>query len=133
MNRIIQIICYLSVAFFSGSIVAASNFDSSKPLVCAIIEVLDCDIYNECARVNANAVNLPDIFRMDIKKKEMVGADRTTKIQHVTHNEGGIILQGTSDYGRAWSVVLSESTGKYTGAVAGDEFGFIIFGSCLAD
>ena len=133
MNRIIQIICYLSVAFFSGSIVAASDFDGSKSLICAIVEVLDCDVYNECARVNANAVNLPDIFRMDIKKKEMVGADRATKIQHVTHNEEDIILQGTSDYGRAWSVVLSQSTGKYTGAVAANDFGFLIFGSCLPD
>ncbi len=85
-------------SLFSGTVVAASDFDTSKPLVCAIFEVLDCDVYNECACVNANAVNLPDMFRMNIKK------------------EGN---------GRAWSVVLSESTGKFTGAVAAEDFGFL--------
>lgn len=132
MNRIFQILGCLTLTFCSVS-VSATDFDGSKPLVCAIIEVLDCDIYHECARVNANAVNLPDIFRMDIKKKELIGANRTTKITHITHEEGRVILQGSSGNGRGWSVVLTENTGKITGAVAGDDFGFIIFGSCLPD
>lgn len=132
MIRFFKILGCLAIVFCSGSGMA-SDFNGSKPLVCAIVEVMDCDIHNECARVNANAVNLPDIFSMDIKKKEMSGANRATKIQHVTHNEGNLILQGTSDLGRAWSVVLSESTGKFTGAVAAEDFGFLIFGSCIVD
>jgi len=132
MNRFIQIICYLSLVFCSGSVIA-SDFDGSKPLVCAIVEVLDCGLLDRCERVNPELVNLPDIFWMDIKKKEMKGGDRTTKIQQVTHEEESVILQGTSGNGRGWSVLLSESTGKFTGAVAGVEFGFLIFGSCAVD
>ena len=133
MNRFISIFFYASLLFFSGSSLANAAFDSSKPLVCAIVEVFDCDVQFECDRVNANSVNLPDIFRMDIQKKEMSGADRSTKIQHLTHEEGRVILHGTSENGRGWSVSLSESTGKFTGAVAADEFGLLIFGSCIAD
>ena len=70
---------------------------------------------------------------MDIKKKTMSGGDRSTKITQVTHQEGSVILQGTSENGRGWSVLLSEVNGKFTGAVAGYEFGFLLFGSCVED
>ena len=132
MNRFIQIIFYFGVVLCSESVMA-SDFDSSKPLVCAIVEVLDCGLQDQCNRVNPEFVNLPDIFRVDIKKKEMAGAGRTTKIQHVTHEEGNLLLQGTSGTGRAWSLMLSESTGKFTGAVAANGFGFLVFGSCVLD
>lgn len=132
MNRIFVVLGCLTLTICSMS-VNASGFDSSKPLVCAIIEVQDCDIYSQCARVNANAVNLPDIFRMDIKKKELIGAERNAKIQHVTQEDGRIVLHGTSENERGWTVSMSESTGQFTGAVAGDGFGFVLFGSCLTD
>ncbi len=133
MHRFIQIICTLSCVFCTGSVVAASDFDGSKPLVCAIVEVLDCGLQDKCDRVNPEFVNLPDIFKMNINKKEISGGDRTTKIQQVTHEEGNVILQGTSGNGRGWSMLLSGDTGKFTGAVAGYEYGFLVFGSCIAD
>jgi len=132
MNRFIQMICYMSLVCCSGSLIA-KDLDVSQPLVCAIVEVLDCGLQDKCDRVDPQFVNLPDIFRMDVKKKEMKGGDRTTKIQQVTHEEGSVILQGTSGIGRGWSVLLSESTGKFTAAVAGYEYGFLVFGSCVAD
>ena len=133
MNRFIQIICYLSLVFCSGSSIAASDFDGSKPLVCAIVEVLDCGLQDKCDRVNPEFVNLPDIFKINFNNKEMSGADRTTSFKHLVHEEGNTIIQGTSGNGRGWSLLLSEQTGKFTGAVAGVEYGFLIFGSCTLD
>ena len=132
MNRLIKVICFLSLVCCSGASLA-KDFDVAQPLVCAIVEVLDCGLQDKCDRVDPQFVNLPDIFRMDIKKKTMSGGDRTTKIKQVTHEEGSVILQGTSGNGRGWSVLLSESTGKFTGAVAGFEYGFLLFGSCVLD
>ena len=132
MNRFIKVICCLSLVCCSGTSLA-KDFDVAQPLVCAIVEVLDCGLQDKCDRVDPQFVNLPDIFRMDIKKKTMSGGDRTTKIKQVTHEEGSVILQGTSGNGRGWSVLLSESTGKFTGAVAGFEYGFLLFGSCVLD
>ncbi len=132
MNRCIRIICYLSLVFCSGSVMAA-DFDGSKPLVCAIVEVLDCGLQDKCDRVNPEFVNLPDIFKINFTKKEMGGGDRTTSFQHTVHEEGNLIIQGTSGNGRGWSLLLSEHTGKFTGAVAGVEYGFLLFGSCALD
>ena len=133
MNRFILIFVYVSLLFFSAASFTKAAYDGSKPLVCAIADVFDCDVQLECYRVSANSVNLPDIFRMDLQNKEISGADRSTKIQHVAHEGGRVILHGTSENGRGWSVSLSESTGRFTGAVAADDFGFLIFGSCIAD
>ena len=126
MNRFIRIVACLSVIFCS-TWVSASDFDGSKPLVCAMVEVLDCGLLDECARVNPESVNLPDIFHVDLKKKELKGKDRTTKVRHIFHEQGNVVLQGISENGRAWSILLSGDTGKYTGAIAGVEFGFLIF------
>ena len=132
MNRLILVACFFGLVFCSGW-ATASDFDGSKPLVCAMVEVLDCGLFEKCERVNPEDVNLPNLFRLDIKKKEMSGADRKTQIKHVVNEEGNVILQGTSANGRAWSILLSENSGKFTGAVAGVEFGFLIFGSCITD
>ncbi len=132
MKRCILIISIFSLVF-GTTWASASNLDSSKPLVCAMVEVLDCGLLDQCERINPQDVNLPDIFRLDIKKKEISGADRKTQIQRIVHEEGNVILQGNSTNGRAWSILLSEDTGKFTGAVAGVEFGFLIFGSCITN
>lgn len=132
MNRFIQIIGCLSLLFCSGSLMA-TDFDGSKPLVCAIVEVLDCGLQDQCDRVNPEFVNLPDIFKINFNKKEMRGGGRTTSFKHLVHEEGNTIIQGVSENGRAWSLLLSKKTGKFTGAVAGIEYGFLLFGSCVLD
>ena len=132
MKRRILIIGFL--ISFSGVAIATENvFDPSKPMVCAMVEVQDCGISDQCARINPQDVNLPDIFRVDIKKKELGGAARQTQIKHTVHNDGSIILQGNSPNDRAWSMLLSKDSGKFTGAVAGVDYGFLIFGSCISD
>ena len=133
MYRFIQIISYLSLLFCAGAVVAESDFDGSKPLTCAIIEVLDCGLQERCERVLPESVNLPTFFRIDFEKKQMIGGDRTTAIKTLVHEEGNIIMQGTSGSGRAWSLLLSGETGKITAAAADQEYGFIVFGACTTN
>jgi hypothetical protein len=39
--------------------VFAAQYDGSVPLLCAVIEVLDCEAGAECHRGDAESVNLP--------------------------------------------------------------------------
>lgn len=133
MNRLIQILILLSFAFCSSS-VFANDFDGSKPLVCAIVEVLDCGIQGDCEHVDPEFVNLPNIFKVNIKNKEMSNGERKTSIEHVSTDEGVTIMQGASeDKSKAYSLLLSQNTGKFTGSVAAYDYGFILFGSCIVD
>ncbi len=133
MNRFIQIVLFLGIAVSSNAVVA-SNFDGSRPLVCAIAEVMDCGMDNDCVSVDPESVNLPNIFRMNFKDKEMSNGDRKTAIEVVSAREGNTVLLGTSeDHNKAFSLLLSHTTGKFTGSVAADDYGFVLFGSCITD
>lgn len=40
-----------------------------------------------------------------------------------------LVVQGFEN-SRAWSITISETSGKLVGAIAGDEEGFLVFGAC---
>ncbi len=110
------------------TLIHANEIDSSKPLVCAIVEVIDCGVKGDCEPVDPEFVNLPNIFKVDTESKVLHSGERKTKIDHVTKNK-----QVTSDDNKAWSFVLSNNTGKFTGAIAAYDYGFLLFGSCIVD
>lgn len=91
------------------------------------------DARENCHRVDPEFVNMPNIFRVNFQKNELRSSERSTTIQHVTKNKSDIIAQGTSENGRGWSILLDKSSGKFTGAIAAHEYGFIMFGSCVID
>jgi hypothetical protein len=57
------------------------------------------------------------------------GSIRTTTIQKQEQLPGGVILQGIEG-GLGFSLSYNTATRKITGAVSGDQVGFVIFGAC---
>jgi hypothetical protein len=79
-------------------------------------------------------INIPRWITVDFKKKKLSGTDsdgedETTAIENVQTANGNTILQG-AEGGRAWSMVIDQTTGDMTAAIAGDETGFVLFGVC---
>jgi len=109
--------------------VGAADFDGSKSLICSANEVADCGVFEGCQRISPDTVNLPRFLRIDFETKEIKGDGRTTAIQNMSQAEGQIFMQGVQG-DRAWSVALSTETGDITGTVAGDGYGFVVFGAC---
>jgi hypothetical protein len=106
-------------------------FDGSRPFVCAVIHANECDAAG-CRQVTVHDLDAPRFFKVDIAKKHIIGTleDQTTRdveIQHVSHLNGNLILQGVQQ-GRAWSMVISETTGKMTLSVSSKNEGFVFFG-----
>lgn len=133
MNRLSQILLFVGIATCSTGILA-SDFDGSRPLVCAIVEVQDCGVDDNCARVDPEFVNLPNIFRVNFEAKEMSSGERKTAITHVSTGEGNTVLLGTSEnHNKAYSLLLSQDSGKFTGSISADNYGFVLFGSCIVD
>ena len=105
-----------------------------KPILCAVVETYDCGFGENCTRGSADDIDLPIFLGIDFEKKMITGtmddgSVRTTKIQRMEQLAGGIIIQGIED-GLGFSLSYNTSTRKITGAVSGDQVGFVIFGAC---
>jgi hypothetical protein len=114
--------------------VFAAPYDGSVPLLCAVIEVLECEAGAGCHRGDAESVNLPPFVKIDVPRKvlgttEAAVVQRMTPIRHVEQLDGQLILQG-GENGRAWSLTIAQDTGKITATITDDQVGFVIFGVC---
>lgn len=112
----------------------AADFDGSRPLLIAIIDVIECHPGGDCEKVSPRDARLPRFFEIDFKKKEIseIGDakdERRTAIQSMTQAEGLLILQGAQS-GRGWSVTITEASGEAVIAISDPLSGFVLFGAC---
>ncbi len=112
----------------------AAAYDGSVPLLCAVIEVFDCQVAGDCQRGTADSVNLPQFLKIDVNAKTLSTTEegegkRVTPIKNFERVEGHMILQG-AEGGRAWSMVIATETGKVSASVSDNQVGFVVFGAC---
>jgi hypothetical protein len=113
---------------------AAATYDGSVPLICALIEVMDCEPGADCQRGTPESVNLPQFIKLNFTEKtlsttEAAQRQQSTPIKNIEQFDSRMILQGVEG-GRAWSLIIAKETGKMSAAVADDQVGFVIFGAC---
>lgn len=113
----------------------AGDFDGSRPLLCAVIETIECTPDGECLRGEAESIDMPAFLKIDFAEKTIIGTPqdgtvRTTEIKTMAHMDGKLILQGIQR-GKAWTMVISEATGKATITASDNEVGFVVFGACI--
>jgi hypothetical protein len=112
----------------------AGDFDGSKPLICAVLKAVACPQGEEALVGDAESVNLPQFFHIDVGKKLITGKGpegdlRETKIETVAHEDGKLILQGIQK-GKAWAAIIDEETGKTVISGLDNGVGIIVFGAC---
>jgi hypothetical protein len=127
------LIFILVVAFFALTSQAAdAKYDGSVTLLCAPIEITQCDAGGKCYTGSAEDVNLPQFIKVSIKEKLLSSVDqpvRVTPIHHSVLDSGKLMLHGGQN-GRSWTIIISEETGKLAATIAEDRTGFVIFGAC---
>ena len=134
-----QLLSTLTCGLAAVSLQALSaDYDGSKTLLCATQYVSQCDAGADCVNVFPESVNIPDFFVVNTKDKVIgtINSDRTTPVERVEHLDGKLVLQGADDGvedvrdGLAWSMSISEDTGKMVLSAAGDGFAMVVFGAC---
>ena len=110
------------------------DFDGSKALICAPVEIYGCGPSDGCVRETTQSTGLPSFLRINFKKKVITGTAedgtlKTTKIKKMDSVDGRMLLQGVQK-GRAWSMVILHETGKMTLTASGDDTAFVVFGPC---
>jgi hypothetical protein len=107
----------------------AGQFDGSKPFLCAMTTIMECDGSGQCERRTHEASSAPTFLRFDVGTHVLTaGANRraTFRSQRL---DGRLILQG-GENGRGWSATINEESGQLAAAVVDDDFTFSIFGAC---
>jgi len=131
----VMIICIFSFPAVAG------DFDGSKPLICAVMDLVECQPGGKCQQVTAEEVGIPHFLKINFKEKKISatqasGSKKSTAIENFEKIDGKIIIQGAEDGiegvrdGLGWSLAINEETGKTVLTASGDEVGFVIFGAC---
>ena len=87
--------------------------------------------------MTAESVDAPQFFSIDFREGTLTGSDGVTdgapsEIQNVTLLGDQLILQGV-DETVAWTLSITQVTGKLIAVATGDDAGFVIFGACRAE
>jgi hypothetical protein len=110
--------------------VRAGTFDGSKPFLCAVQTIMECDMSGQCERhIDTDQTGITFV-RIDVAKGVMVaGPARTSALRGVTRLDGRLILQG-GENGRGFSANIDEETGRLAAAVVDNDHTFSLFGAC---
>jgi hypothetical protein len=141
MNKLKLIGVVLLVIWLAPHAAGAGDFDGSQPLLCASMDIIECDAGGECLRVTAENINAPQFLRIDFKKKSIRATqaskdERTTMIERMERVDGKLIIQGAEDGiegvrdGLGWTLAIAEESGTMVLTGSGDEVAFVVFGAC---
>jgi hypothetical protein len=135
MNYLSRFYLAVPCALLAGS---ATALDTSKPLLCASIDVNECVDGNGCSEVLAEEVDAPTFFRIDLGKKQVrVTKDGLpTKIEHLEEIEGRIVMQGVEEGnpdvndGTGWTITIERDTARMVATATLHQAAIVIFGAC---
>ncbi|MFC1720260.1 hypothetical protein ACFL00_03870 [Pseudomonadota bacterium] len=130
--NLIKNIFILTLGFLAVSPVLASDFDGSKPLICATVEARDCVLTRRCFTGEAREVGAPEFMRIDFAKKTITGTERTTAIAALEKSENQLLMQG-AELGFGWTLAIDQTNGYFSGSITNLEGTFLLFGSCTLD
>jgi hypothetical protein len=109
-------------------------FAETNQFICAAAEAVACAQDEPCVRGSANSVNLPLLWKVNLKDKHIKslresGEQRTSEIINLIEGESTITLFGI-DPGSAWSVIIDKNDGKMTMTSSTYDAGYIVHGAC---
>lgn len=107
----------------------AGDFDGSKPLLCAPVEVIDCVPGTPCFADTPPEMGAPAFLRIDFKRKIVTGPQAEAKIAALQKTDGQLLLQGV-EIGHAFALALDRESGRMTVTLSNAEGAFVLFGSC---
>ncbi len=134
MNELTKICSFMALMITSASLFAA-DFDGSKPMLCASLDVLECVDGSSCETVAAETVDAPQFISVDLKNKELTldrsGRPRSAQLRNRENMNCRLVVQGIgTETGLGWTFSVDQETGKFVVSASGDEVAFIIFGAC---
>ena len=107
----------------------AGDFDGSKNLICATVEVMDCSPGAECLKGTPDDIGAPAFMRIDFKQKTVSGPKRASPIEAMANEDGQLLLRGI-EFGHGWTMALDHASGRMAATLTDRRGAFVMFGSC---
>lgn len=107
----------------------AGDFDGSKNLICAAVEVMDCMPGAQCLKGTPDDIGAPAFMRIDFRKKTVSGPRQASPIEALENGEGQLLLRGT-EFGHGWTMALDHESGRMAATLTDRHGAFVMFGSC---
>jgi hypothetical protein len=117
-----------------GQAVRADDLTGSNRFLCAAVQATECQAGGDCGIDLPWNLNIPqfieiDLDAMHLATTEASAQNRATAIEHVSRQDGVILLQGY-EMGRGYTFVIAETTGQVTATIATEGRAVIVFGAC---
>ncbi len=117
---------------------SAWALDTSKPFLCASMQVNECIDGRGCEAVLPEEVNAPTFLRVDLRNKviRILKDAPGSKIRSVSRIENRLVLQGAEDGnprqpdGAGWTISIENDTGRFVATAAVLQGAIVIFGAC---
>jgi len=117
---------------------SAWALDTSKPILCASMQVNECIDGRGCEAVLPEEVNAPTFLRVDVRNKviRILKDAPGSKIRSVSRIENRLVLQGAEDGnprlpdGAGWTISIENDTGRFVATAAVLQGAIVIFGAC---
>ena len=141
MKTLIKAFVFMALAGFVTGASADSYFDGSKPLICTVHQLYECDPPNDCRPVTPDEIDAPAHLDIDFKKKLIiqpgVESEKKSTIKSVETVDNKLFIQSIEDGaenvrdGAGWTISIMDPEGTMVMAVAADGFGVIALGACV--
>jgi hypothetical protein len=129
---------FLLLAISLPGAAVAADFDGSKNLICAAIDVVACTEDSQgpiCTQGHARTFDLAEFFTINFRKKEIrATGNNISEVSPILNQEKTdtqIFMQGV-EHERGWTATLDQADGTLTLSVSGQDVSFVIFGACTA-
>lgn len=117
---------------------SAWALDTSKPVLCASMQVNECIDGRGCEAVLPEEVNAPTFLRVDVRNKviRVLKDAPGSKIRSISRVENRLVLQGAEDGnprqpdGAGWTLSIENDTGRFVATAAILQGAIVIFGAC---
>jgi hypothetical protein len=117
---------------------SAWALDTSKPFLCASMQVNECIDGRGCEAVLPEEVNAPTFLRVDVRNKviRILKDAPGSKIRSVSRIENRLVLQGAEDGnprqpdGAGWTLSIENDTGRFVATATVLQGAIVIFGAC---
>jgi hypothetical protein len=111
----------------------ADEIKGADRILCSISSVNHCSEDNECSDDIPSNINVPKFMEVDLAGKKVQstkasGENRSSSVD--LKRDGGLVIIQGFENGRAFSIVISETTGRSSMAVARDGIVVSAFGAC---
>ena len=127
-------VAIMLASLMAPAVAVADDLTGSDAFLCSVVYATECLPDGECVGGPAWNLDIPQFIEVDLKAKTLSttkasGENRSTPIKNMERDDDLIILQGAEN-GRAFSFMITESTGMASVAVAMADQGIVVYAAC---